>query len=596
MGNRLAFIFFTLIFVICGSPPVWAVVGPEGCDAIGGQWIIDSESDSGGYCNQEPRVELCGPNATFLNNVSGGGVRCQCSLPSTPDGELKIFFNMTDEAVNNCPTASEVGTTGCGANAVQDQNKNGMCVCKTPWADGNPNRTNSFHVEHLYEYANGNPDNMCPSASFRSTETTSSSCLAGLKDKVRSCANVADETIQTCETKSDKNAGIQRNVSGAANTVNALLQQSAVNSGSVDKCRQAGFLSNAAGYGIGMINTDCKEDIQKCEQSCAEVTGLDVQNLQQRCSSELKIKTAVPNDQARVDSLKAEIEELADQVRTANAQCAAESGSGNTTAGKALASTGAALTSFMNASQQAAACEKALANTQSFVPLTNNCIVGAGMPTPAGCPVNCATSPNNPTCKAMSSTGPAQMAGANGKMGTSLSSLSGIAGSKVGAGGDIDLSGLNDTERTMGEPVKMEPTGSVFGSAGQASAGSAGGTGPATGAGGAGADSDGTDDGSSQGGISGAFSALKSAAGNLLSGTGLFGGSSRNAGKNTKTTPGAAANKNNLSLVRGLANANRNSCFIDSKGQSFCFGPKHKSIFEIMSGQYVNQEASLLRD
>lgn len=425
-------------------------------------------------------------------------------------------------------------------------------------------------------------------------------CLREAKTKINSCKEKSTETVKTCDDKSEKNAKIRQPVGSILTQATQAMHTSAVNKGALEQCKTAGYLSAAAGYGIAEIEKNCKQELNQCVESCADVKEYTAESLAQLCEGDAEAAK-------QHDLLVAQSQKLASVAEGVDEECFQDKEG----SGPALLKTATqGVATYINANNAAVQCEQVISAQPQLVPFTNTC---ATNPSAAGCPVNCATNPSSAQCTCMTNPTAAgcqagagsQMAGGNPNgAGQSLPSLAaGGLGSKLGSSGlggssDLgDLSGLDGSEAAAagGGSGAEVPAGGMFGQAGAANTGGGGST---AGADGKGKNGKGGEAAAEESGLfGGMFQNLKNAAGSLF---GVGGSGSSSTAKKSSSVIGKTNSAGLKPVVgnkalRGIA-SNGKSCFVDAKGTEFCFGKKNMDIFKMMNAQYNNQYNTLIID
>ncbi|MBC7458026.1 MAG: hypothetical protein H7235_07085 [Bdellovibrionaceae bacterium] len=428
-------------------------------------------------------------------------------------------------------------------------------------------------------------------------------CIQKVKDEINKCKVQSSETIKTCSIKSDKNETIRAPIGAIVSQTTSMMHSGVVNKGALEQCKNAGYLSAAAGYGLGQIQNNCEAELNLCKSSCEVVKNYNEDSIIENC------KKTGGGYVAGVDGtvLSVQAQKLAATAEGVNNECFQEGSDLSPTAKSLLKSAALGVSQYVSANNAAVQCEQMISAQPQLVPFTNTCAVNPGA---AGCPVNCATNPSSAQCTCL--TNP-QAAGCKGGVGSQLAgnpnaaaqnlpSLSaGGLGSKLGSSGSGGSGGLGDLN--MGDASEVNPldqkpvadaaAGSMFG---QAAVPNAGGAGSGEGAKGKNAKGE-AGAGEEHGLFGGMFQNLKNAAGNLF-GNGGGGGSA--ASKKSSSVTGGVNSAGLKPIVgnkalRGIA-SNGKSCFVDSKGTEFCFGKKNMDIFKMMNAQYSNQYNTLIID
>lgn len=603
MGNKLTLSLIFFGFVLSAQIG-W---GQNACSGTG-PYPVDCEN-TGNTTNATPDVStICDPYS--IGSIKHKGdpkfetVVCTCKFPTEYDNTPQAYFvdprfysTAAASHADFCPKQAPVAQTQKYCNAPNSSGpkkvdgRDNLCQCNLPEPGTN---------EHLvYDAADNQTDlpgdpNPCP-APVAATNTEND-CLKNLEDSIKSCTTAANLAVQQCDEKSEKNAGIKNTIGGLANQATAALQNNAANSGSIDKCRQAGFASNAAGYGLGQISASCKEEMGNCDKSCSSLTQYsDIEKIRAKCSSQFAPQTNEMQAayEARIKPLNDRATAIADSMSTVIGQCAGPD-KDQTTAGKLSNTLGNAVNSYAAASKSAFECEQAVASEKLAAPINfAQCFVAVGGVLPAGCPTNCISNPSDASCKSYGGNNVSTVGG--GKL-PSLYKPIDISGGKIGGSstGGVGLGNLDVSDNSVVPPTlppKDEGSGSMFGSSQGANAGSAGATGP----GAAGKEKGAAADPAAEGGVAGAFQAMKRAAGNLFSGGSSF-FSKKDTSESNKKSVTSSATKN--SMIRGLANASGAKCFVDSAGSQYCFGRASKDIFKQMSEQiqYQYQNNKFIKD
>lgn len=429
-------------------------------------------------------------------------------------------------------------------------------------------------------------------------------CIQDVKEEINSCKTQASETMKTCDIKSEKNEKIRSPVGSVVSQATSMMHAGAVNKGAVEQCKTAGYLSAAAGYGLGQIQTNCESELKSCQTTCAEVKDYTEDQIVAKC----KAKGGDGSTVAQEPVLRQQAQKLVAVAEGVDKECFQEGSDMSPTAKSLLNSAMLGVSQYVSANNAAVQCEQTISAQPQLVPLTNTC---ATNPSAAGCPVNCATNPSsaqctcltNPTAAGCQAGAGSQMAGNPNGAGQSLPSLAaGGLGSKLGSSGVGSSSGLGDLSGLDGEvappsgaPVPAGEAGGMFNQAGAANAGGGAGT---EGAAGKAKNGKGGEGAAEEHGLfGGMFQNLKNAAGSLF---GVGGSGSSSTSKKSSSVTGGANSAGLKPVVgnkalRGIA-SNGKSCFVDAKGTEFCFGKKNMDIFKMMNAQYNNQYNTLIID
>ncbi len=622
MGNKSTF-FIILFFVIgfftsegfatCGDRPdacysretyrvkkicVYSIAScdqPSTCRNNQGSWV-------GGKCVSK----TVAPTRVLSSQYNVyDQVKTTSSTQNSPTTIKERTCNGADGTPVSCATLAQSTVapsnnpaTSCGDKATETALHEGQVVTGGP---------NVLHRDCQCKFTNaqGNKDIFiagyntavtCPDSDLglgdKSTETAAKAdakgldCIQTIRDEINTCKEKSSEAVIACDMKSQKNAETKQGLSALSQA-----SQQFIHAGTAEQCKNMGLVTSAAGYGLSEIQDSCRNEMKACRNSC---TGLykykNPENIKAYC------KSAASED---VDRLQSEADQLAQVMSKADNECV-----DNTE--QLLQQVGSAIGSATSAYATSAQCERQLSSSPVLTTLDLNACLSN--PNAAGCPVNCASNPSNAQCTCLVNP---NAAGCKGGPGVSeLASGKGpqftptgvtVGGSQFGpspgSGGGLDLSLNDDSEKVPAEqkPAVVTPTESLFGKAGEASAGSGGST-------------QGGDDGAKnkngkaavaeedKGLFGGVFKNLKNAAGSLF-GSGGEGSSSTKKSSSAKGAANSAGLKPVVSnsALRGIA-SNGKSCFVDSKGVEFCFGRKNMDIFKMMNSQYSNQYSTLIND